>query len=108
MACWKVRTEEAEEPRWLAADTAEEEVEASPSAAAGAEEDMGRRGRRRLRWRGGQKRVEAGGGKVAGTVSSGVCRRAAVGERSGGGGAIIKVPLARWRLEVEEEDRSTQ
>jgi hypothetical protein len=84
MACWKVRTEEAEEPRWLAADTAEEEVEASPSAAAGAEEDRGRRGRRRLRWRGGQKLAEDGGGKAEGAVSSGVCRRAAVGERSGG------------------------
>jgi len=93
MACWKVRTEEAEEPRGLAA---EEEVEASPSAAAGAEEARGRRGRRRGRgrWRGGQKRVEPGGGKAEGAVSIGVCRRAAVGERRGGGGAII---IARWR-----------
>lgn len=87
MACWKVRTEEAGEPRWLAADTAEEVEASPPSAAAGAaEEDRGRRGRRRVQWRGGQKRVEAGGGRAEGAVR---CRQAAVGERRGGGGAII-------------------
>jgi hypothetical protein len=96
MACWKVRTEEAEEPRWLAADTVEE-VEASPSAA-----DRGRRGRRHGRWRGAQKRMEAGGSKAEGAVSSGVCREAAVGERRGGGGAIIKVGSA-CQVEVEED-----
>lgn len=97
MACWKVRTEEAEEPRWLAADTVEE-VEASPSAA-----DRGRRGRRHGRWRGAQKRMEAGGSKAEGAVSSGVCREAAVGERrGGGGGAIIKVGSA-CQVEVEED-----
>jgi len=86
MACWKVRTEEAGGPRWLAEDTAEEE--ASPSAAAGAEE-RGRRGRRRWRWQWrwrGEKRAGLGGGKAAEGVSSAWGRQAAMGE---GGGAMV-------------------
>lgn len=82
MACWKVRTEEVGDPHWLAADTAEE---ASPSAAAGAE-DRGRRGRRRWRV---EKRAGLGGGKAEG-VSSAWWRQATTGEWREGGGAMVE------------------